>query len=69
VLSSSAPISREYPATSAARMAVRRRTEDIVVRRSIVSAKPTPKIGTGPSVQWSRATSSAASAACCHRGG
>ncbi len=40
---SSAPIRREYPATSAARIAVRRRTEDISPRRSISLTKPTSK--------------------------
>jgi hypothetical protein len=43
VPSSSAPISREYATTFAARIAVRRRTEGIVARRSIVLTKPTPK--------------------------
>jgi hypothetical protein len=43
VPSSLAPIRREYPATSAARIAVRRRTEGICRRRSTVLTKPTPK--------------------------
>jgi hypothetical protein len=40
VPSSSAPIRREYPTTSAARIAVRRRTEGIFSRRSICLTKP-----------------------------